>query len=389
MTSCLNRTWLGRRAAAAHLASCFAACVAITLTLAACSKPEAVVEVPLPTAQGNTLGFPGNKDPLDIRTVVVGSEGDQKTTVTGRLGWDEDRTARIFAPFSGRIERLRVSVGDRVRKGQALADVTSGDIGQAQAEYHKANADLALATASATRIRELVTDGIVARKDLAQAEADLARGNAEKDRTRAKLAQYGVSADAVTQGFSLVSPVDGTVVERNANAKGEVRSDVQGAPLFVISNSSSLWASLDVGETQLSRFKPGLKLDLQAVAWPDESFAGTVLTLGESVDPATRMIKVRLRVPNEDRRLKAEMYVSATLKQTASLPSVPTDAVYAKGNESFAFVHTGPGKYERRAVKVRTAGPKTWLVLDGLQNGDRVVVGGGVFLDQALTVAQR
>ena len=142
-----------------------ALCLATALTLAACSKPEAVIEVPLPTAQGNTLSFPGNKDPGDIRTVVVGSDGVQQTTVTGRLGWDEDRTARIFAPFSGRIERLRVSVGDRVRKGQALADVTSGDIGQAQADYRKANADLGLATTSATRIRELVIDGIVARKD--------------------------------------------------------------------------------------------------------------------------------------------------------------------------------------------------------------------------------
>ena len=385
MNSFLNRTRLVGQVAKFGLA----ALATITLALAACSKPEAVAEVPLPTALGNTLSFPGNKDPGDIRTVVVGSEGEQQTTVTGRLGWDEDRTARIFAPFSGRIERLRVSVGDRVHKGQALADVTSGDIGQAQAEYHKANADLGLATASATRIRELVTDGILARKDLAQAEADLARSKAEKDRTRAKLAQYGVSADAVTQSVSLVSPLDGVVVERTANAKGEVRNDVQGAPLFVISNSNALWASLDVGETQLSQFKPGLKLDLKAVAWPGEIFAGTVLTLGESVDPATRMVKVRLRVPNEDRRLKAEMFISATLKQVASQPGVPTDAVYAKGNQSFAFVQVGPGKYERRVVKVRGAGPQTWLVLDGLKNGDRVVVGGGVFLDQALAVAQR
>lgn len=371
------------------LALSLALTIVLAVALTACTKPEAVVEVPLPTVQGNTLTFPGNKDPSDIRTVLVGSEGEQQTTVTGRLGWDEDRTARVFAPFSGRIERLRVSVGDRVRRGQPLADVTSGDIGQAQAEYHKANADLALASASVARVGDLVKDGIVARKDLAQAEADLARSKAEKDRARAKLAQYGVSADSVTQGFSLVSPVDGVVVERNANAKGEVRNDVQGAPLFVVSNSAYLWAALDVGEAQLAQFKPGLQLNLSAVAWPDETFAATVLTPGESVDASTRMIKVRLRVPNEDRRLKAEMFVSATLKRTATLPSVPADAVYSKANQSYAFVQAGPGKYERRQVKVRAAGPQSWLVLEGLKTGDRVVVGGGVFLDQALTVAQR
>ena len=164
----------------------------------------------------------------------------------------------------------------------------------------------------------------------------------------------------------------------------EVRSDIQGLPLFILSDPSSLWATLDVGETQLALFEAGQAVELRVAAWPDEVFSGTVKTVGEAVDSTTRMVKVRLRVPNAQRRLKAEMFVGATVKQVSALPLVPADAVFTRGDQSFAFVQAGPGKYERRAVSVRTAGPQSWLVLKGLTVGERVVVGGGLYLDQAL-----
>ena len=352
--------------------------------LCACSKPETAAPEAAPSVSGATLTFPDAKDPPGVRLATVSSDGNEALTVTGRLVWDEDRTARIYAPFAGRIERLRASAGDRVRRGQPLADVSSGDIGQAQADLHKADADISVTRAAAERARELAEGGVIARKDLMQAQADLARSTAERERARAKLAQYGVASNAITQTFNLTAPMDGVVVERTANPKAEVRSDVQGAPLFVLSDPTSLWAALDVGEAQLALFKPAQVVELRAAAWPDEVFTGTVRTVGEAVDPSTRMVKVRLQVPNAERRLKAEMFISATVKQTAPLPLVPAGAVFTRGDQSFAFVQAAPGKYERRAVSVRNAGPQAWFVLKGLTVGERVVVGGGLYLDQAL-----
>ena len=224
----------------------------------------------------------------------------------------------------------------------------------------------------------------MARKDYLQAQADLARANAERGRAQAKLAQYGVASDGITQAFSLLAPLEGIVVERNANPKAEVRSDVQGAPLFVISDPGTLWATLDVGEAQLVLFKPGEAVQLHVAAWPDETFPAVVSTLGESVDATTRMVKVRLRVPNAQRRLKAEMFASATVQHTEALPYVPADAVFTRGEQFFAFVQRSPGSYERRGLSVRAAGPQAWLVTKGVAAGERVVVGGGLYLDQAL-----
>ena len=356
--------------------------------IGACTKPEVVAAVLLPTIAGNVIAFPGDKDPASLRVAEVAKPADQLVSLTGRLAWDDDHTSRVYAPYSGRVERLLVSVGQRVRRGQALATLSSADIGQAQADWRKAEADQALGRSAVGRARELAEAGVIARKDLEQAEADLARSSAEGARAKARLAQYGVAAGSVTQSLTLSSPIDGIVVERNGNAGGEVRNDVQGAALFTVSDPSTLWAAIDVDERQLSLLSVGQAVRLSAAAWPEQVFSATVLHVGESVDPASRTVKVRARVANAERRLKAEMFVSAQVTNRAALPLVPADAVFLRGDKPSVFVQRGSGRFERREVQLRAAGPQYWGVVAGLGAGERVVVGGALYLNQLLESAR-
>ena len=200
--------------------------LAALVLLTACSKPEAVTAEARPTIAGEQISFPGKQDPPTLRLTTVAAAADHPVALPGRLAWDEDHTSRVYAPYAGRIERLLATVGQRVRRGQALAVLSSADIGQTQADLHKAEADQALNRSSLARVRDLVEGGVVARKDLDQAEADLARSSAEVNRARARLAQYGVAASAVTQSLALAAPLDGLVVERNSNPGAEVRTDL-------------------------------------------------------------------------------------------------------------------------------------------------------------------
>ncbi|MBW8892763.1 MAG: efflux RND transporter periplasmic adaptor subunit [Burkholderiales bacterium] len=356
--------------------------------LSACSKPEEAKPAPEPSVAGDVVSFPDQKEPPGVRLAIVGGNAGQSLDVPGRLTWDEDHTTRVYAPYAGRIERLRVAVGQSVKRGQPLADMGSADIGQAQADLHKADADLALTRSAVERARDLSEGGVIARKELLQAEADHARAQAEAARARARLAQYGVAAKSVTQGLSLAAPLAGVVVERNGNPGGEVRTDVQGPPLFTISDPSSLWAVLDVDETQLAAFKPGDSIELHSAAWPDMEFKASVTSVAASVDPASRTVKVRARVPNAQFRLKAEMFVTATAIQSVALPVVPADAVFLLGDRSYVFVKAGPGRYRRCEVKVRGAGPQAWTVLQGVNTGESVVVGGGLYFNQLLDSAK-
>ena len=365
-----------------------AASVAILGLLCACSRPEPPKDVSKPTTKGAVVTFPDQSVPADLRLATVGSESDSALNVPGRMTWDEDHTARIYAPYAGRIERVRVTLGQVVKRGTALADVSSSDIGQAQADLQKARADEGLSRASFERARELADAGVIARKDLLQAEADLARNRAEIGRTQGRVKQYGMTADAVTQSLTLKTPLDGIVVERNVNTKAEVRTDVQGPPLFTISDPATLWVNLDVGETELAAFQPGKSVELRAAAWPDQSFPATVTSISEAVDANSRTVKVRAKVPNAEHRLKAEMFVTARVSRLSTLPTVPADAVLLKGDRLYVFVQSAPDQFERREVTARSGGPQSWWVSKGLALGDKVVVGGALYLDQLLDSAR-
>ena len=103
------------------------AALALAGLLVACSKPEPPApSVPDPTVAGEVVTFPGNQDPATLRIGTVASPSQHPVLLPGRLAWDEDHTARIYAPYAGRIERLLVAVGDRVKRGQPLA-VLAGD----------------------------------------------------------------------------------------------------------------------------------------------------------------------------------------------------------------------------------------------------------------------
>jgi len=363
--------------------------LALALALAACGdKAEPPKSDAPPTISGAVIAFAGDRDPAMLRIAPLASEADHPLRLPGRLAWDEDHTVRVWAPYAGRVERLRVGVGDAVRRGQALAELSSADIGAAQADLHKAEADEALFLRSAARARELADAGVIARKDLEAAEADLARNAAELARARARLAQYGVASQAVTQGFVLSSPLDGVVVERNANPGTEVRSDVQGPPLFTLSDPRTLWVALDLDETQLAQLRPGEAIMLSTAAWPGERFEARVLTVGEGVDPASRTVKLRARVANPQRKLKAEMFVSGEIARRDGLPMVAADAVFLRGTRQCVFVRVAPGRYERREVELRAAGPQYWSVVKGLAADDQVVVGGAIYLNQLLDAAK-
>ena len=369
------------------LQAAIAAALIATL-LGACSKPEPPAAPDVrPLVSGESISFPGDRDPPSLRIAAVAAAADQVLRLPGRLAWDEDHTSRVFAPYAGRIEQLLVSVGQRVARGQPLAVLSSADIGQAQADLHKAEADQAQGRRVLARARDLTEAGVIARKELEQAEADLARSTAEGARAQARLSQYGVASGAINQRLTLVAPIAGLVVDRSSNAGAEVRTDVQGAALFTLSDPATLWANIDLDETQLALLKPGQKLMLSAPAWPGEHFEATVLSLGAAVDANSRTVKARARVANPDGRLKAEMFVSAEVAANNHLPLAPADAVFLRGDRTMVLVQKAPGRYERREVKVRAAGPLVWQVVSGLAVGERLVVGGALFLNQLLDAA--
>lgn len=313
-----------------------------------------------------------------LKTAVVEPDSGGELRLPGRLVWNEDRTVRVFPQLGGRVLRILAEIGAPVKAGQALATLASPDFGQAQAEARKAQADLTLARKALERNRELLDAGVIARKDWEQSEADAARAQAEADRTARRMAVLGGDWDG---SYSLKSPLAGVVVERNLNPGQEFRPDQPGAPLFVVTDPTGLWIQLDATEADLARLKPGGKFALEAKQYPGERFAGTIRHVADFVDPNSRTVKVRGEVPNADRRLKGEMFVSALIGLPASgLLRVPAKAVFLVGDQRYVFVEDAPGRYVRRAIEAGAEREGRVDVASGVQAGDKVVVEGNLHL---------
>jgi membrane fusion protein, heavy metal efflux system len=328
---------------------------------------------------------------------------------TGKILVPENRMAVIGPVNEGRIVHLYAGQGTRVRKGQKLADLESADIDQAEADYLKALADyenalrssaaeIKLAQESYDRNKLLYEQKITAGKNLQSAEHDLevarAAGENSVNGTKAaltaarrKLLILGLN-EATIDGlskktdlaatFSLNSPIDGIVVERNATIGASVGTD---ANLFKIIDLSQVWIDANVFEKDLQRVRPGQEVKLTVPAFPQTTFSGKVIFVDSVVNPETRTVNVRTEVANPDGRLKPDMFANVQIVTDVNRAaiSIPQSAVLNDEGKSIVFVADSNG-YKKRQVQPGIQNNDRVEIVDGLNAGDRVVVKGNYLL---------
>lgn len=362
------------------------------ITLVACTEapPPPAAEV-RPIIQGNQLRFPAGHPQLSL---LKSTAAVQATTLTvdlpARLVWNEERTQRIYAPFAGRVTQIRADLGQAVVRGGSLVSLSSPEFGAAQADAAKAVSDAKVTDKALARQKELFDAGIAARKDLEMADADAARAHAEADRANARTRLYG-GGQQVNQQLTLMSELNGVVVERNVNPGQELRSEQSGPgmpALFVVTDPSQLWVQIDAKEADVGTLKPGSSFELLVQALPGQVFKGKVVAAADFIDPVTRTIKIRGAIANPQRLLKAEMLGTARIqRQLGQGVVVPASGVFLRGTQHRVFVETAPGTYEVREVVLTYEGSKESVISSGLVVGDKVVSENGLLLGREFRMA--
>jgi Cu(I)/Ag(I) efflux system membrane fusion protein len=185
----------------------------------------------------------------------------------------------------------------------------------------------------------------------------------------------------------LAAPKSGVVVERNAYVGQYVP---EGEKLLTIVDASVLWFRFDVYERQLPWLAVGQKLNVIVPAVPGKIFPAVVKFIEPTLNELTRTVKVRAELDNPvvagnggaQRLLRFGMYADGRV--LAGMPdvlTVPRTAILFPGGAAYAYVDRGNGAYERRRVRLGRQGDEFWEVLDGLEEGDRVVIAGNVLID--------
>ena len=362
---------------------------ALTLLGACQDKAEPVATAPLPIIQDKQLRYPAGHPqlPLLVSTAALQAQ-NIAIELPAKLVWNEEKTQRVYPAFAGRVTRIGADVGQSVKAGQVLAELASPEFGAAQADTSRAQADATLAKLALQRQRELFEAGVVARKDLEQAEAEAARTQAEVARAQARTSLYG-SSTGVNQQLGLRSDMAGVVVERNLNPGQEVRPDGASSPLFVVSDPSVLWVSIDAHEADVADLRPGARVVLQVPTLPEQKLEAVISAVTDQIDPTTRTIKVRATVVNPKRLLKSEMLATVRYERLVGHSvQVPATAVFLRGTQHYVFVQSQPGVFEPRDVKVSYEGAKQVMLSEGLKSGEQVVVQNGLLLARELRIAQ-
>ena len=305
--------------------------------------------------------------------------------LSARIAYDDDVTARISTSFSGRVVEIKAAPGDRVKAGQVLAVIDSPDFGVAQSDLNKARADEKRKALALKRAKDLVPGEAISTRDWEGVQADYAQAQAETARAEQRLKNLNPHDLAIKgQRVILASPMDGVVTERNVTQALEV-SPGMAAPLFVVTNLSRLWLTIDLPETMLSLVKLGSEVAVASDAYPDQRFGAKIIQLGQVINPNPRRASVLARIDNTDGKLLPEMFVRASvLQNNGEGVRVPNEALVIRGIYTYIFVETYPGEFTLRKVRLTKRGIDFSYVGEGLRGDERVVTKGALLLDAEL-----
>lgn len=294
----------------------------------------------------------------------------------GIVSYAEPNYKHISMRFPGRLEKLYLSyTGQRVRKGDPVAEVYSPEAISAQQEY------LLALSSSEQASQGMQSFAASAGQLLEQAEQKLLQwGFSEKQIARLK------ETRRVNNIITIYSQVGGTVVKKSVDPQHYAAT---GDDLFDVADLSTVWIYLDVYEREIRFVAPGQSVEIATEAYPYEKFRGKVIFIDPVVNPETRTIRVRTEFPNPHLKLKPNMYATATIAvPKANAIVVPSTAVLSTGKRTVVWVEVKENTFEPRDVVVGTTRDGFTAILDGLDEGDHVVASGGFLIDSESALSQ-
>jgi len=334
----------------------------VLLLLAACSKKD----------EGEAAGE--TKAVVTAKTAVATVEPFTHTiSAIGSVVARPDRYAALSAPSATRIARVHVAAGQRVSKGAPLVEFERVSF---NAEASGAQSKLTAAQRAYDRAARLAEEGIVPRKDVEQAAADLGAARAA-----------AVTARRVQQLSVLRSPLNGVVTRISA---------VLGAPadagqvLVEVADPSAFDVVLMLGPTEAGAVRPGAPVTISAgeKSGGEPLGAGTVASIGAAVDTASRSVAVRVAVktPRRALRLGESVYGEIAVETRQNAVVIPVEALVPEGAGYKVFVVDKSGTAHEREVKLGGRTPTTVEIIDGLTGGETVVTQGAFGVEDSAKV---
>ena len=313
-------------------------------------------------------------------TKAVLGRGRAEIVAPVAINYDVTRVAQVGARAAGVVKHVSADIGAWVSAGTPLAVIESAAVSSDQSRLTAARSRVQIAEVNYRREAELEKKGVSAKKEVQAAQQSLHEATAELESLQASL--RGVDANNGSGGrYTVKAPVSGVITQRTVSVERYVDSQTQ---LFEIVDTSSMWAEIALPEAELGAVKAGTLAVITIDGLGGREFRGAIAHIAPMVDTQTRTAKARVRLPNPNGLLRANMYGQARISVGGSRPSsaVPRGAIQRAKSVKLAFVRLGPDEYEARRVQVASSRGNGDLVeiASGVEIGEEVVVTGSFFL---------
>jgi cobalt-zinc-cadmium efflux system membrane fusion protein len=385
-------------------------------------EPTPPVETPTdPDAPPSVMLTP---ELIEGTNIKIGQAGTavlpREIPVNGLIEANSTQQMTVVAKVGGRVTRADVEVGDVVRRGQVLAELSSPDLVEAERTYLTAKSELQTHNVSLGRLEKLLEIGAIPRQDVekARTQQNVLTGNVEAAQARLEL--FGLTAEQVSQLTSaallatttVVAPSDGVLMVRNVSPDAVVQS---GASLFTVANLAVVWAVGDLSVVDIGRVHlgnpvvatiptpvviPGLTpsstappstgaAEVPAAPKPGTAYRGTVSYIDPQVNAQTKATRVRADVTNVEMGLRPGMPIDIVITADESGPAVVVPRVAIERIDDRRVVYVAdprtPNRFVERTIEVGHEIGDLIQVVNGVSAGDTLVVDGvGLVIAQAL-----
>jgi cobalt-zinc-cadmium efflux system membrane fusion protein len=328
----------------------------------------------------------------------------------GRIAYNEDRSTPVFSPYTGRVVRVIARLGDEIRAGEALLEVETTDLAGAANDFlssldasNKARSTLEQALREERRQNSLFSARAASQRDVEQARvaaanaaADVRSADAALAAARDKLRVLGRTQDQIRRieatrqvdaVVPVAAPIGGTVVQRRVGP-GQWLSAGGSEPVFTIADLSTMWLVAAVREMDAPLIRLDQPVDVTVGALPGRHFPAHIASMGAGLDPTTRRLTVRAEVQDPEHLLKPEMFATfrIALGQAQRSVAVPANAVVHHGAEEHVWVALDGNRFMLRRIKAGIRSGDALEVTEGLNDGERVVTAGALFIDRAARI---
>ena len=355
---------------------------------------ESPGQQPATTGEQKLTLSPDQLQRADLKIETVGERPSTEAMgqmTTGIVQANAYKETPAVSLVGGIVRSVKPELGQNVKRGQAVAVVSSNELAEAQSRYLAALAALDEHHRHHARTIKLVEIGAASREELEMSSTKLRNDESEVANLRQKLLLLGLSSQRIaslnsssqiSSEVSVPAPSSGTITSRSVNPGQVIEANKE---LMRVTDLSTVWVVGQIYEKDLATIRVGSGANITSDAYPGRVFRGRISYVDPKIDPATRTAQVRIELANPGQVLKIGMYVNVAFgalgvaeRTTAVIPKAAAQSI---GNQQFVFVATDkPNEFLLRAVRLGTESNGAYPVLEGLNVGERVVTEGSFLL---------